>query len=383
MTLVGLLRNQEEFSWRNVGCNDDQDLLDQHLEMLDDEISELPSGRCKNLIAAALMRDPSTRSTAKDLIKFNVASAEIRARAVSTGASATEVDDDDEDDEDDDDAEDVLIHTPLSIWNRRIKIDTLSPGTTIWHCHRPEERCKWAKELNQLKTAANVLKHDMFAPAQLVTASRKQIEAKLNAMRSPNGEKTKVAHRRNILAQLRTQGHGFYYPARHAVERNHMHTLGTLSFESILGQGSFGEVCRVRDRHTRKSYALKICAMTHQQKKEYGLKFVSTRDAVEAEVKTMKRVGSKSVLTALASGELPELGLFWTLSELCLGGALDERVKAQTISSKGVFKERVAWRWMKECISGLGHMHAACVMHNDLKPEVAPRDDHKVGSSTS
>ena len=359
MALVGLAQyggGLGEFSWRRVGCNDSQTLLEEHFEILVEELAELPNGRCKVLAAAALVPDLSARSTAKQLVELGPVRATIQARADSTGVGAAgEVVADDS----------VLLHTPQSIWNRRagIRLAASKQTTTIWDRRTPEKRCKWAKE-NGLKVAAEVLADDMFEPEQLVTTSRTQIKAKLRAKKVPGVKQKK------ILAKLRAQGHGFYYPARIAVERNHMHQLGTLSFDSILGRGSFGEVYKVHDRHTRESYALKICARTHQQQHEYGLNLTSRRDEVEAEFKQMQLVKSESVVNAFAFGELQELGLFWTLSELCLGGELDVRVKAQTIAERGVFEEHVAWRWMKECISGLEHMHAVCVMHNDLKPEV-------------
>jgi len=309
MALVGLAQyggGLGEFSWHRVGCNDSQTPLREHLEILFEELAELPNGRCKVLAAAALVPDLSARSTAKQLVELGPVRATIQARADSTGVgTADEVVADDS----------VLLHTPQSIWNRRaeIRLAASKQTTTIWDRRTPGKRCKWAKE-NGLKVAAEVLADDMFEPEQLVTTSRTQIKTKLRAKKVPGLKQKK------ILAKLRAQGHGFYYPARIAVERNHMHQLGTLSFDSILGRGSFGEVYKVHDRHTRESYALKICARTHQQQHEYGLDLTSRRDEVEAEFKQMQLVKSESVVNAFAFGELQELGLSGPSPSFVLAG---------------------------------------------------------------
>lgn len=265
----------------------------------------------------------------------------------------------------DDDVVDVLRDTPLD---------------SIWQCRRPEERREWTEKNKEklgrpvnkyiVDKLANALASDKFQPAELVSASLGDLHGKMKAVDNgiPQNQKQKLCD------ALRHQGHGFYRPAQYAIRHDPHHELGSFLFDSVLGRGSFGEVYKIAKRNDAKfCSAIKFSATQNSTKSEYKLNKVSKIEDAREEVAKMMRIRSEFVLRAMSHGEEPALGLFWSLTELCLGGELDARMKPQRIKEVGPAVEPIAWRWMTEVCLGLVHMHNKCIMHNDIKPEVPLR----------
>jgi len=119
-----------------------------------------------------------------------------------------------------------------------------------------------------------------------------------------------------------------------------------------LGEGAFGTVWRGVDKKTDEMVAIK-------QLKTNGGAGRSRKD-YEHEVSIMRQVNHENVLSL--RGAFEERGSVWLVLDYMDGGDLGDKIKECPQKS-------VAAGWMAQVCSAIGAMHAAGIVHRDVKPD--------------
>jgi len=130
----------------------------------------------------------------------------------------------------------------------------------------------------------------------------------------------------------------------------------------IIGSGAFGTIFQVRDRRSHRSFAVKVMQRKHYEQRGMG-KQLST------EVQAMQRASSVgdpgwSRVVQIHSA-LEENGCIFLLLELCKYGDLTQQL---TNAPQGI-AEATAVRCARHLFQGLRDIHAAGVIHRDIKLE--------------
>ena len=128
------------------------------------------------------------------------------------------------------------------------------------------------------------------------------------------------------------------------------------SFEilSLLGVGSFGKVCKVRLKKTKKIYAMKIL------NKNFLIKNKILKHAI-TECNILKKSSSPFIITLHYAFQTPE-NLYMIL-DYCPGGDLDFQIQMK------IFEEEEAKFYIAELILAIEYLHSNNILYRDLKPE--------------
>ena len=128
--------------------------------------------------------------------------------------------------------------------------------------------------------------------------------------------------------------------------------------ESVLGEGGSGCVYEATDAKTRGRVALKL---VEAPALKAPLRFL-------AEARDMARLRHPRVVRVLDAGR--DGSWYWMVMELMRGGSLKQRVEAE-----GPLAPADALQRMYEVLQGLHAVHAASLVHRDVKPHNVLLDD--------
>ena len=122
-----------------------------------------------------------------------------------------------------------------------------------------------------------------------------------------------------------TYGLGFYHVLWQACETQGMTPMGDYEWLELLGEGGYGQVHKVRHRHTGKVFALKIVKVDTAK--------ADAMQKASREISLQQKAGeaSEHIVSVLVWGQAGEQFLFFTM-ELCAGGSLRQYV----IKDKGI-----------------------------------------------
>jgi serine/threonine-protein kinase len=138
-------------------------------------------------------------------------------------------------------------------------------------------------------------------------------------------------------------------------------TWGNFQLLQLLGRGGFGEVYRAWDPVLEREVALKLLLPR-------GLDPEQEFTAILAEARAMARVHHANIVPVYGVDRREGRVGFW--SEFVRGQTLNAFIAAQ-----GVMDERVAAQTGAALCDALGAVHAVGLLHRDIKPGNAMRDD--------
>ncbi len=134
---------------------------------------------------------------------------------------------------------------------------------------------------------------------------------------------------------------------------------GPLRVLDKIGRGSFGDVYRARDPRLDRDVALKL--LRHRSHVPDGTEIVE-------EARLMARVRHPNVVTIYGAERIDGRTGIWM--EL-----LSQRNLAEEVTANGPMSPADAMRTVRELASGLGAIHAAGLLHRDVKPQNVLRND--------
>ena len=123
-----------------------------------------------------------------------------------------------------------------------------------------------------------------------------------------------------------------------------------------LGEGAFGVVYQVKDQASPEVFALKDIRC----EKESAL-----NNAVSEAKNLFKVVRHKNIITIHGVDAYREKAgsrHFLILTELCVGGSLNERLTQPSSDQMNI-------KWMSQIADALSYLHSKDIVHRDLKPE--------------
>lgn len=144
--------------------------------------------------------------------------------------------------------------------------------------------------------------------------------------------------------------------------------IGRYQLGSVLGVGGFAVVVRAYDEALAADVAIKILDRSRAADVEIRERFIR-------EARLLRRVHSSAVVAVHDVGETPD-GLPFFVMDLASGGTLEDRL-AQAPGAVGASDIRSVVRTL---LTGLGALHAAGVIHRDVKPSnllIAPDRERK------
>uniref|UniRef100_A0A3Q3F5J2 Serine/threonine-protein kinase Nek4 n=1 Tax=Labrus bergylta TaxID=56723 RepID=A0A3Q3F5J2_9LABR len=131
----------------------------------------------------------------------------------------------------------------------------------------------------------------------------------------------------------------------------------TLSNETVVGKGSYGEVNLVKHRTDRKQYVIKKLNLTTSSKRE--------RRSAEQEAQLLSQLRHPNIVTYRESWEGDDCQLYIVMG-FCEGGDLYHRLKQQ----KGnLLPERQVVEWFVQIAMALQYLHERNILHRDLKTQ--------------
>ena len=142
--------------------------------------------------------------------------------------------------------------------------------------------------------------------------------------------------------------------------------IANYKVESILGQGGFGAVYRVKNLTLGREEALKLILPSAKTD------IANIDKRFKREVNCVSRLEHPNIVRLYSSGTLPG-GLIWMTMELVGGQTLEKRMSKSRLN----FFE--AKEIMSEVLCGLQEAHSQKLVHRDLKPANIMLDDSKEG----
>ncbi|KAE8573211.1 Putative Serine/threonine-protein kinase grp [Halyomorpha halys] len=129
-----------------------------------------------------------------------------------------------------------------------------------------------------------------------------------------------------------------------------------------LGEGAYGEVKLVVNKHTGDCVAMKVVDLS---------KNASVRASVEKEVKIHKLLKDKHLIRCYGSRE--QSNIFYIFLEYACHGELFDRIEPDI-----GMPPADAQKFMKQLIAGVSYLHRCGVTHRDIKPEnlLLDKDDN-------
>lgn len=137
-------------------------------------------------------------------------------------------------------------------------------------------------------------------------------------------------------------------------------------FEKTLGQGSFGEVKKAKNKQTGEECAIKIIKKSDMQQEDVL--------ALQTEVEILSQVDHPNVVKLFEVWE--DKNSFYLTMEIMTGGELFDR-----IVEKDHYSEKEAADTIRPIVDAIRYCHKMGVAHRDLKPEnllYATRDSHSI-----
>jgi hypothetical protein len=131
---------------------------------------------------------------------------------------------------------------------------------------------------------------------------------------------------------------------------------------TVIGTGSYATIYQVRNRRTKFVFAVKVMQRENIERLGMG-------PQLSKEIEAMQRANSVSdpgwsrIVQMHAVQE--EGGFIFMLLELCLYGALTQHLK----NAPGGLSEPTAARLSRHLFQGLRDIHAAGILHRDIKPD--------------
>jgi serine/threonine protein kinase len=126
----------------------------------------------------------------------------------------------------------------------------------------------------------------------------------------------------------------------------------------VIGMGAFGKVLQVRNKESKKVFAMKVISKRVLRKKGKGY-----IENILAEQKILSRVGNYPFVVSMHCSFQTAEKLF-IIMEFLAGGELFLR-----LGREGIFLEKTAAFYLAEIILALDYLHTSGVLHRDLKPE--------------
>lgn len=160
-------------------------------------------------------------------------------------------------------------------------------------------------------------------------------------------------------------------PSSHSLHLFHVISLPPslltkFAFISLIGQGTYGTVFKVRENSIEKSMEGSVdSSMTHSNKEKhqnYALKLLRSIEQEEnPEFFIMKQLFHKNIIKSFKTIRNLNEGYEAIVTELCETD-LDSFLKTKTLSDEMIFK------FATEIISGVNYLH------NEIKPPIIHRD---------
>jgi len=119
-----------------------------------------------------------------------------------------------------------------------------------------------------------------------------------------------------------------------------------------LGAGGYGVVCEGKDKHTGKSYAVKLIP----KKRELD------HEKLDKEIRIMTKLDHPNVVKLFQTFQ--DSRYVYLVLEMCQGGEVFDRI----IQEKH-FTEKDAATVMQQVFQGINYTHSVDIVHRDLKPE--------------
>jgi len=137
-------------------------------------------------------------------------------------------------------------------------------------------------------------------------------------------------------------------------------------FEKTLGQGSFGEVKKIKNKTTGDEFACKMINKADMQQEDLL--------ALQTEVEILSQIDHPNVVKLFEVWE--DKAKFYMVMEIMTGGELFDR-----IVEKDHYSEKEAADTIRPIVDAIRYCHNMGVAHRDLKPEnllYATRDSHSI-----
>jgi len=137
-------------------------------------------------------------------------------------------------------------------------------------------------------------------------------------------------------------------------------------FEKTLGQGSFGEVKKIKNKTSGEELAVKIINKADMQQEDLL--------ALQTEVEILSQIDHPNVVKLFEVWE--DKLKFYMVMEIMTGGELFDR-----IVEKDHYSEKEAADTIRPIVDAIRYCHKMGVAHRDLKPEnllYATRDPHSI-----
>ena len=125
--------------------------------------------------------------------------------------------------------------------------------------------------------------------------------------------------------------------------------------QGLLGEGSFGEVRRMRDRKTGQTVAAKICTLDRFETKLSNLKY---------EVELLSSFREYPYIVRFMKFLLSYKHELWIVTEVCEGG--DVFTLMREITGKGLEEPQIS-AIMASCLLALETLHSKNIIHRDVK----------------
>lgn len=130
----------------------------------------------------------------------------------------------------------------------------------------------------------------------------------------------------------------------------------------VLGSGAFGTIFHVRDRGNQRTFAVKVMQRSHYELRGMGSQIGTEIQAMQKASSVCSDPGWSRVVHL--HGVVEEAGFVFLLLELCVHGNLAQ----QLAKNPSGLCEASAARTARHLLQGLRDIHAAGIIHRDIKP---------------